>query len=76
MDPQNPSASSHPQQNRPAPVYDTSQGGHYGQSAVALPASRITASSRFHSHQHPAQSFSLTPFAPSYCGLFISCFLP
>ncbi|CAM1510295.1 Fc.00g006300.m01.CDS01 [Cosmosporella sp. VM-42] len=34
MDPQNPSASSHPQQNRPVPVYDPSQGGHYGACAA------------------------------------------
>jgi nuclear transcription factor Y gamma len=30
MDPQNPSAQPHSQQGRPAPVYDPSQGGHYG----------------------------------------------
>lgn len=32
MDPQNPSAPPHTQQTRPpAPAYDPSQGGHYGQ---------------------------------------------
>ncbi|KFA65478.1 hypothetical protein S40285_00436 [Stachybotrys chlorohalonatus IBT 40285] len=35
MDPQNPAASSHSQQNRPAPVYDpNTQGGHYGACAA------------------------------------------
>ncbi|KAK7429499.1 Transcriptional activator hap5 [Neonectria magnoliae] len=38
MDPQNPSASSHPQQNRQRPVYDSSQGGHYGKRAGACAA--------------------------------------
>lgn len=31
MDPQNPSGSAHSQQNRAPPVYDTAQGGHYGE---------------------------------------------
>jgi nuclear transcription factor Y, gamma len=35
MDPQNPNAPGHGQQgNRPQPVYDTSNGGHYGASAA------------------------------------------
>ncbi|KAJ4421435.1 CCAAT- binding transcription factor component [Neurospora sp. IMI 360204] len=34
MDPQNPSSAGHNQQQRQQPVYDTSQGGHYGASAA------------------------------------------
>jgi len=34
MDPQNQSSAPHGQQGRPAPVYDTSHGGHYGASAA------------------------------------------
>lgn len=34
MDPQNPSAAPHGQQNRQPPVYDTTHGGHYGASSA------------------------------------------